>query len=422
VNPQVVGSLAVIAVAAVAAPVLAQVLHRFRVPGVVLEILAGILVGPHLLNLVKPSDFVSGLSELGLAFLMFLAGFEIDLHAIRGRPLATAVASWGISLPIAGVAAVILHYTGLTVSHYFIALALTTTALGTLLPILRDAGVSETPFGCAVLAAGTVGEFAPIVAIALFLTSSEPAKTGVLLVVFVAVGLAAGLVALHPRRPALSAMLSHHLRTSAQLPVRIAFLAIAVLIWLASDLGLDALLGAFAAGMILRLASTGPDAELFSHKLEAVGYGFVVPVFFIVTGTTFQADALKQAGTLIRIPVFLALFLLVRGLPMYFALRGQLTKRERRAVAVLGSTGLPVIVVITTIGLGNGEMQPETAAGLIAAGMLSVLIFPLVGLALARRSDAIPAEPALEVEGVGADRFDGDEPAAAAGDGAVALP
>ncbi|HEY5155838.1 MAG TPA: cation:proton antiporter, partial [Acidimicrobiales bacterium] len=219
-------SLAIIALAAVLAPILVEVLRRFRIPGVVIEIALGIIVGPQVLKLAQVDTFIGGLASLGLSFLMFLAGYEIDLQEIRGRPLVRAATGWVISLGLAFAFAfaLIAVSSGFALSTLYIGLTLTTTALGTLLPMLRDAEVAETRFGSFVLAVGTVGEFGPIVAIALLLTSDNPVTTTLLLVAFIGVALVAAVLATRRQPNRVVEVLRRNLHSSSQLPVRVSVL------------------------------------------------------------------------------------------------------------------------------------------------------------------------------------------------------
>lgn len=395
------GSLALIIVAAVLAPLGAEALRRFRLPGVVLEIVFGIVIGPQVLGLAEVTPVVAGFGNLGLSFLMFLAGFEIELGRIAGTPLRRATAGWFVSLAVALAVAGVLVATGFALSDLLIGLCLTTTALGTLLPMLSDSRVLETPFGSLVLAVGTVGEFLPIVAIALLLTSDNPGTTMLLLVAFVALAVGATLIATRARSPRVLELMRKHLNSSAQLPVRIAVLMVVALVWVAGHLGLDVLLGAFSAGIIVRLFVEGDQFEPVGAKLSALGFGFLIPIFFVVSGMKFDLDALVgDPTTLLRLPLFLGLFLVARGLPALLLYRRELPVRAQRfALALFSATALPLVVVITEIGLDTGRMRPENAAALVGAGMVSVLVFPLSGFALLQRSGSsapapAPAEPA----------------------------
>jgi Kef-type K+ transport system membrane component KefB len=383
-----VPTLVVIAIGAVLAPLLAERTGRLRVPSVVLEITYGIIVGPAVLALAHPNDVVNSLSDLGIAMLMFLAGYELDLARVKGRPLQLASIGWVISLVLALGLAFALVRNGLAVDTVVIGLALTTTALGTLMPVLRDAGVLPTRFGPMVLAVGMIGEFGPIVAVALFLTSKHPAITGGLLALFVTIAVAAALVATRAHPPRVVALMRRHLNSSTQLPVRISVLLVLVLVYLALELGLDVLLGAFTAGIVVRLFVSGEDEPVIAGKLEALGFGFLVPIFFVVSGMHFDVHALRSPADLARIPLFLALMLVARGVPALALYGRDLGSTQRQALALFSGTGLPMIVVITSIGVADGRMLPVNAAALTAAGMLSVLIFPMIGLRLLQRSVA----------------------------------
>jgi Kef-type K+ transport system membrane component KefB len=387
-------SLVVIALAAVVAPLLAEVLKRARIPTVVLEIGLGIVIGPQVLGLAEGTDVIESLGNLGLCFLMFLAGYEVELERVKGRPLSRAALGWLLSLGLAFAFAALLLLEGVTMNVLLIGLALTTTALGTLLPMLRDAGALETRFGTFVIAIGSVGEFAPIVAIALLLTGDNPGHTAVLLVVFIAMAVVAALIAARPAPPRVVRVLTENLHTSAQLPVRISVLLVVLLVWIASELGLDVLLGAFAAGIVVRLFSAGEHSHEVRVKLEAIGFGFLVPIFFVTSGMAFDLDALlEDHSTILRVPLFLLGFLVVRGIPALVLYRRDVERDERIPLALFSATALPLVVVITTIGLQTDRMLPANAAALVGAGMLSVLVYPLIGFALLRRAEARATSP-----------------------------
>jgi len=389
---QTITTLLLVAFAAFCSPILADWLRQLRVPGVVLELLLGMLIGPQVLGLVQQDHVVEGLAELGLTFLIFLAGYEIELEEIRGRPLNLALAGWALSLVLAFGFAFVLVSRGTALSTLYIGLCLTTKALGTLLPIVRDAGLLQTRLGTYLMGIGTIGEFGPILAIAMLLTSDEPVQTIVFLCVFVLVAASAALM-LRARPPGWLDLLRRHLNSSAQLPVRVSVLLVIVLVWVASQLGLDALLGAFAAGMIVRLSTTGAEREPVRGKLEAIGYGFLIPIFFVVSGTRFDLRALMADPTgIIRVPMFLLAFFLARGVPVALLYRKDLPRASRSALALLASTQLPLVVVITSIGLDTGRILPANAAALVGAAMLSVLLYPSIGLALMRRAGEAAGE------------------------------
>jgi Kef-type K+ transport system membrane component KefB len=387
-------TLVLVAAIAVLAPILAEFSGKLGVPALVIEITLGVVVGPDVLKLAHTGSVVSGFSDMGLAFLMFLAGYELDLMRIRGRPLRLATVSWVSSAAVAVAFSLAVVATGLEHDPVVFGLTLTTTALGTVLPLLRDAGAFETEFGRHVMAAGTIGEFGPIVAVSVFLAQRHPAITILLLVVFLAIAVAAALLATRTQQPRVVAMLGRHLHSSSQLPVRVSVLLIFLLIYLAFTLGLDVLLGAVAAGIVVRLVTEGDDSQVIRGKLEAIGFGFLIPIFFVVSGVTFDLHSLfHNPSAALRIPLYLLLLLVVRGAPSLFVYRKLLPKREQVSLALFSVTGLPLIVVIAEIGVAADKMTHENAAALIAAGVLSVLIFPVVGLRLLPRGTPPPAGP-----------------------------
>jgi len=377
-----VPTLVLIAAAAVLAPIIAEGTRRFLpVPEVVIQILLGILIGPYVLALAHPDTIVTALSDFGLTYLMFLAGTELDLAVMRKGHLGLAAGSWGASVILSLGVGVALHATGLVLDSVVVALCLTTTALTTLLPILRDAGVLRSAIGPTILSVGAVGEFGPIVAVAVLLTNRDVGLTVFLLVLFVAIAVIAAMLAMQVHPPRFVALMRRHLHSTAQLPVRISVLLVILLVYLAIKLSLDVLLGAFAAGVVVRLFIEGEDSGPITSKLDAIGFGFLIPIFFIESGITFDLHALvHQPKVLLLVPMFTAIFLVTRGIPTWAFLRRVVTKAEASALSVLAATGLPLIVVITTLGVDEHKMKPQNAAALVAAGMLSVVIYPIVGL------------------------------------------
>ncbi|MFE7596237.1 cation:proton antiporter [Streptomyces sp. NPDC057494] len=392
-------TLILIMAIAVLAPLLAYAVgRRLPVPLVIFEILLGILIGPDVLDWARPDALIDGLSQLGLAMLIFLAGYEIEFGKVRGDTLRRSVWAWLIALGL-GLATGVLLGGGYT-KGVFIGVALTSTALGTVLPVLRDAGDLHGRFGSVVMAFGAVGEFGPIIAMALLLSGRGAAESTVLLAVFAAVTAGAVLWAMRPRPPWFSNVIARTLHTSGQFAVRFVFLLLALMLGASTALGLDVLLGAFAAGLVTRLVLTGAAPEAgpqILEKVEGVGFGFLVPVFFVVTGIEFDLDSLLDGGrTLLLLPVFLLLFLVVRGGPIWFLAPRDLGRRDRGGLVLYGSTALPLVVAITTIGVDDKEMTAGEAAALVGAGMLSVLVFPLLALKLRARAGekVLPAESA----------------------------
>ena len=315
------------------APIIAEGLRRFlAVPEVVILIALGIVMGPDVLGLVHQSTIVSALSDFGLTFLMFLAGTELDLTTMRKGHMPRAAGSWGVSVVLALAVGAVLHGTGLVLDTVVVALCLTTTAVGTLLPILRDAGVLRTAVGPAMLSVGSIGEFGPIVAVAVLLTDRDVKLSILLLTIFVAVAVVAALLAMQVHPPRVIALMRRHLHSTSQLPVRISVLLVVLLVYLALKLSLDVLLGAFAAGVVVRLFITEEDSPTVTSKLEAIGFGFLIPIFFIESGVTFDLTALThRPKVLLLVPLFTALFLFTRSLPTWAFFRGVLTRVQARS-------------------------------------------------------------------------------------------
>ncbi|MEV0484672.1 cation:proton antiporter [Streptomyces sp. NPDC050508] len=389
------GTLILIMAIAVLAPLLAYAIgRRLPVPLVIFEILLGILVGPDALGWAGDGQVIDTLSDLGLTMLIFLAGYEIEFDKIRGDTLKRSVRAWLISLAAGLILATALS--GWSKGVY-VGTALTSTALGTVLPVLRDAGDLHSRFGSVMLAFGAVGEFGPIIAMALLLSGRAPGRSTAVLAVFALLTAAAVWWALRPRPPWFSRVIAKTLHSSGQFAVRLVVLLLAVMLGIAGALGLDTLLGAFAAGLITRLVLHGAAPESAGsvlEKVEAMGFGFLVPVFFVVTGIEFDLDALLSGGhALLLLPVFLVLFLLVRGLPVHVLAPRDLVRRDRRALTLFASTALPLVVAITTIGVDDKVLKSADAAALVGAAMVSVLVFPLVALKL--RGERVAGEDAV---------------------------
>jgi len=390
-------TLLIIPLLAVLAPLLARGASRWmRIPIVVFELMLGIVLGPSLLGWAVPSDFVAALSEFGLAMLFFVAGSEIEFTAFRGRTGRSAIFGWLISLAV-GVGVTWLIAPGEIA--IVIGIALCSTALGTLLPILRDAGELRTPFGRAAGAIGAVGEFGPLIAISLFLGASNPGIETLVLLLFGLVAGGAIWLAFKVPRGAMHRVVNSTLHTSGQFAIRVVFLILAGLVALSIALDLDLLLGAFAAGIVWRLLmrdADEPSRKAVESKVEAVAFGFLVPVFFVYTGITFDLAALLADPVLLLVvPVVLVLLFVVRGLPSMLAAPAGSTRRERLSIAFLGATGLPIIVAVTAIGVEEGVVRTADAAVLVGAGMLSVLLFPLIAISL-RGERHVPVTAPLE--------------------------
>jgi Kef-type K+ transport system membrane component KefB len=400
---------AVVMVAAISAIVVAIVPKRFAPPVVVLELFLGILIGPHVLQLAHMDEFVEFFSNLGLGMLFFFAGYEIDFARIHGKPMELGAWGWVLSVGLAFGIGGILAGANVIDSFLYTGAAMATTAIGTLIPILRDNGELKTRFGTYLLAAGGAGEFGPILLVTIFFSTSSPLHETAILVAFVLLALAVALLSVRLAWTGWGA-LEKTFESSSQLAVRVTVVLVFGLVLLASNLGLDVLLGGFVAGLITRMALKGHELAIFESKLTAVGFGFFVPFFFVTSGIAFNLSALGSATAIGKLFMFFGLFLVVRGVPAILLYRRILTFRDRAALAFYCATELPLVVAITTIAIDAGKMRSSTAAGLVGAAMLSTLVFPFVGLALRKEAEREEGEQPR------------DEGPAASGDGPLAQP
>ena len=356
---------------------------RLVLPTVVVEIVLGILIGPEVLGLAELDPYINFLSDFGLALLFFFAGLEVIEHHVPRTVLRRGTIGWGVSLAIGLAVGLALQQIGVDVEWWLLGVALATTALGTLVPILSDAGVLPTPLGRAVLGTGVAGEFWPIIFISVFLTSVYGEVTEfVLLLGFGVLVAGAAMLATQARPPRLLRILRDTLHTTGQVGVRASILLLALLVFLAADAGFEFVLGAFAAGVLVGLVLDSPEGRVVRVRLEGIGFGFLVPVYFVVTGMTFDIDSLLTADGLALAALFLALLLVARGASALLWLR-ELGARHTASLALLGATGLPLIVAIVGIGSEKGDISDSVGASLIGAGMISVLVYPFVATRLA---------------------------------------
>jgi Kef-type K+ transport system membrane component KefB len=389
---------AIVVVAALAAIAVALLPKRFVPPVVVLELVLGILIGPDVLKLAHSDEFIEFFSNLGLGMLFFFAGYEIDFERIRGTPLRLGAWGWVISVGLAFGIGGILADAGVIVSFLYTGAAMATTAIGTLIPILRDSGELKTRFGTYLLAAGGAGEFGPILLVTLFFSTESPLREGAILIAFVLLAIVIALLSVRLAFRGWPA-LERTFEASSQLAVRVTVVLVFGLVLLANHLGLDVLLGGFVAGLIVRMALKGHELQVFESKLTAVGFGFFVPFFFVTSGIEFNLTALGSAEAIAKLAMFFALFLIVRGAPALLLYRGILSIRDRTALAFYSATELPLVVAITTIAVEDGHMRSSTAAGLVGAAMLSTLVFPFVGAALRSGAPEEGREPEPPDEG-----------------------
>jgi Kef-type K+ transport system membrane component KefB len=394
------GGLLIVVALAFVVPLLLGLFPRVRLPSVVLEILGGIIIGPSVLGIVEVDDAIQVVSLIGLAFLLFLAGLEIDFTKLRGRVLRLTFAGFAASFALALAVALGLKGAGLIETPLLVAIILCSTSLGVLIPVLKDAGEIGSTFGQLIVAAGTIADFGAVILLSIFFSGeggvgSTLLLIGSLVLLAVAVFLAAKGA---ERSRAIRSDLIRLQDTTAQIRIRGAVVLLIGFAAIADKLGLESILGAFMAGAILSLLDrdeqmSHPD---FRRKLEAIGFGVFIPVFFVTSGVKYDLDALvASASNVIMVPIFLAALAVVRGLPALLY-RGVLDPRRSLVAGLMQATSLPFIVAATAIGLDLHLMTAAEAAALIAAGLLSVLLFPIIGLWLLGGGDEAPPAAAGE--------------------------
>ncbi|WP_067779370.1 cation:proton antiporter [Actinomyces vulturis] len=400
-------SLFWVAMVAFVAPVLSFLIPRRIVPETVLLLVGGILIGPWGLGLAFNTAPIEFLREFGLAFLFLLAGYEIDVNELKGVGGHHAMVAWLFSLTLAfGAVAVLGIDEGgpFTTRGIAIAIAMTSTALGTLLPILRERGMLPTAVGATVLNHGAVGEVGPVILMALLLGSHSPVRGLGILFIFVLVTVA--IVKFTDRVKRFGQKITDfiHLssRTTAQTSIRITVLLLVALCALAEVFELDVVLGAFAAGFILRHALPEGNKE-YEEKLDGLAYGFFIPLFFVTSGMTIWMGAV---GSNVRgLLAFMVLLMLVRGVPVWLATFAErkigggrvFSIRQCFQVSLYSTTALPIIVAVTQVAVAAGAMDQRNASTLVVAGALSVLIMPTAALAFAKPSDKSPRNETLGV-------------------------
>jgi Kef-type K+ transport system membrane component KefB len=384
-------NLLIVVAVAFAAPLLLGFFPSVKLPSVVLEIIAGIVIGPSVLGIVHVDEAISVVALLGLAFLLFLAGLEIDFDKLRGQVLRLTLMGFAISFAIALVVALGLKASGLIETPLLIAIILCATSLGVLIPVLKDAGEISSTFGQLIVAAGTIADFGAVILLSIFFSGEGGVGSTLLLigslvllaiVVFIAVKSA-------ERSSLLRQDLVRLQDTTSQIRVRGAVVLLVGFAAIADSLGLESILGAFMAGAILSLLDkdeqmTHPE---FRRKLEAIGFGLFIPVFFITSGVNYDLNALTSSpSNVLMVPIFLAALMAARGLPALLY-RQVLDARQTLVAGLMQATSLPFIVAAVAIGEDLDLIDAAEGAALIGAGLLSVLLFPLIGLGLLKSGD-----------------------------------
>ena len=377
-------SLSVTMLVAALAPFVASLVPGRAIPEVVFLVFAGALLGPYGADVIRTSGgALSLVSELGMAFLFLMAGYEIKPSELVGTMGRHASICWGISLA-AAIALVSLtgfsRFTGMAGIAF--AIMLTTTAYGTLAPIMRARDLTNTSVGRAVTAYGATGEVLPVIAVALMLSTRSLLVTVIVLVVFMLVCVRIAHLSTSTAR--IGARFRDFVRSSAgattQTPLRLVVLLLVFLLFLAEVAGFDSVLGAFAAGFVLRVFFPDGSDEL-ETRLEAIGNGFLIPAFFVISGAGIDLSAaLADPGLLF---LFIGLLIAVRGVSVAVSLRvnpetRMMEPQERFVTTAYCVMALPLVVAITQIVVDAGAMTSQDASVLVTAGAITVLVVPVL--------------------------------------------
>ncbi len=391
-------SVVVILLASTLGALVSRLHGRIILPTVVVEIMLGVLIGPQALHLADGNSYTATFADLGLAFIFFVAGIEVMEKRVARRLMGLGTIGWMVSLAIALLAGWLLQQAGLHATWWLLGIALCTTALGPLVPVLSDAGLLPTALGSAVLGTGIAGEFWPIIFISIFLTGAYGAFGEVLLLLgFGAIVALTATIVMSARPPRLVRILQESVHTSGQTAVRASILILAALVLLAADAGFDFVLGAFAAGLVVGLVVDTPEGHDVKLRLEGIGYGFLIPIYFVTTGMNLDIDSLLRPSGIGLAALFLSLLLVTRGASALLW-TNSLRARETLALALCAATGLPLIVAIVSLGSEHRTIAPAVGASLIGAGFLSMLLYPLAATLLVGPSaNRIEADAALQV-------------------------
>jgi Kef-type K+ transport system membrane component KefB len=390
-------ALFIICFIAVLAPSLARLPALIRTPVVVLELVLGILIGPSGAGWVTSQGAIGFLGEFGLIFLFFQAGFEFNPDKIGTAPLRLGALAWLVSLGLTSVFIGLLYIVGLVHAPLLVALMLPTTSFGILIPILRQTGDLESDFGRYVLGAAVIGELVPIFLIAVALSHEHNMgyrQQTLLSIVFLATAIEALFFARSLRSERLSRMIARWMGDSSVLPVRISILLLLGFISLANKLGMEMVLGAYTAGMMIAMLT---KVEILQYRLTSIGSGFLIPLFFITSGVEFDLPALVTSpASLARLVLFCAGFLFIRVLPVLLY-RHVLPERELLPLALFSATTLPLVVAVTYLGVRTGDMLPENAHALVGAAVITVAVFPPLAILLRSTSEVTRPDGAVAI-------------------------
>ena len=382
-------NLIVVAVTMAIAAGIPAALPRLPLPGVVLEIVLGVIIGPQFLGLVHPHATLDFLANFGLGMLFMMAGLEMDPAVLKGRPLRNALLGWALTAAIAFSAAMLLSKMGFAGAWLLTGLALSTTTIGALLPVLRDSGLLSPPYGPLVLAAGAIGEAFPVIALSLVLAHARAPREALIILAFATGAAGAIMLAARASGGKLARIVERTMATSGQFPMRLAVCALILMVALSERLQIDMVLGAFVAGAIVRAALDRRHDEAVRARMDGLGSAFLVPIFFITSGVRLDVAALFSNPTsLIMVPIYALLMLAARGLPALLLYRADLSARQRIGLALHSGAQLSLVVAITGIAVHRGLMPGVQAAQLVGGGILTLILYPALAEHFLRQEPA----------------------------------
>ena len=378
-------ALFIIGFIAVLAPLIARLSAFILMPAVVLELMLGILIGPSGAGWVTSQGAIGFLGEFGLIFLFFQAGFEFNPGKIGAAPLRLGALAWLAALGLASVFIGFLYLAGLVRAPLLVGIVLPTTAFGMLIPILRETDELDSNFGRYVLGTAAIGELGPLILAPLVLAQAHQHLHQTLLsMVFLAIAIGAIVFARGLRSERLSRMIARWMGDSSILPVRISILILLGAVSLANELGMEMVLGAYTAGMMIAMLT---KVEILQYRLMSIGSGFFIPLFFITSGIEFDLPALVTSpASLARLILFCAGFLFIRVVPVLLYKR-VLPERDLLPLALFSATTLPLVVAVTYLGVRTGDMLPENASALVGAAVIAVVVFPTLAILLQSKSE-----------------------------------
>lgn len=390
-SPSLFIPLLLITLLAVVVPVVVSRIRPVRLPIVVGEIMAGIVIGKSGLNLVAPQATLDFLAQFGFVFLMFLSGLEVNPSAlfVEGaaegrprwqRPLPLAVITFLLTLALAVGCGFLFTRMGLARDAVLMGLILSTTSLGIVVPVLKERGITANPYGQTLLIMAMVSDFVTLLLLSLDVAILSRGLTLDILLFSLLLGLfvfAARLGQWTSSVPGLRRVWAELSHATAQIPVRGAFALMIAWVVLADGLGVEVILGAFFAGAIISISTPQGDTSLH-EKLDAIGYGFFIPIFFIMVGANFDLRALLVSpAALFLVPLLIAAAYLVKLIPAML-LRTIFPWRETLAAGALLSSRLSLIIAASAIALNLSLISTATNAAIILVAVVTCTLSPIL--------------------------------------------